>query len=177
MTLRGLDELDRHILFELQRDARGTSSKAIAEGRDVSPSTVRKRIDRLEEQGVITGYHADVDYGRAGYQLHMQIVCTAPIPDREAIGREALEVPGVVSVRELAAGEENLLVEAVARDNDELTRIAGALSELGLAVSDEQLVRGDRSTPLQGFRPAGAEAEGVAESDTETGNTDTDRPS
>jgi DNA-binding Lrp family transcriptional regulator len=151
MTLKGLDELDRYILHELQRDARETSSKEIAEAMDVSPSTVRKRIDRLEDNGVIAGYHADVDYGKAGYQLHMQIVCTAPIPDRDDLSRRALDVRGVVSVHEIAAGEENLLVGVVAADNDDLTRIAGELSELGLAVSDERLVRNERSTPYRGF--------------------------
>ena len=151
MTLKGLDELDRYILHELQADARATSSQKIAEAMDVSPSTVRKRIDRLEDKGVITGYHAAVDYGKAGYQLHMHVVCTAAISDREDLGRRAIEVPGVVSVREIAAGEENLLVSVLARDNDDLTRIAGALSALGLAVSDEDLVRNDRFTPYEGF--------------------------
>jgi DNA-binding Lrp family transcriptional regulator len=154
MTLEGLDELDRYILHQLQQDARETSSKEIAEAMDVSSSTVRKRIDRLEDEGVITGYHADVDYGKAGYQLHLQIVCTAPIPDRDDLGQQALEVPGVVWVREIATGEENLLVSVVARDNDDLTRIAGQLSSLGLAVSDEQLVRNDRVTPYRGFLAA-----------------------
>jgi len=160
MTLKGLDELDRYILHELQDDAKETSSKEIAEAMDVSPSTVRKRIDRLEDKGVITGYRADVDYGKAGYQLHMQIVCTAPIPDREDLGRQALDVFGVVSVREIATGEENLLVGVVARDNDDLTRIAGELSALGLAVSDEQLVRSERFTPYRGFVEAGENALG-----------------
>ena len=151
MTLRGLDELDRYILHELQQDAKETSSKEIAEAMAVSPSTVRKRIDRLEEKGVITGYQADVDYCKAGYQLHMQIACTAPIPDREELGRQALDILGVVSVREIATGEENLLVSVVAKDNDDLTRIAGELSALGLVVSNEQLVRGEQFTPYQGF--------------------------
>jgi DNA-binding Lrp family transcriptional regulator len=151
MTLKGLDDLDRYILHERQQKGRKTSSKEIAEAMNVSPSTVRKRIDRLEDKGIITGYHADVDYGKAGYQLHMQIVCTAPISERGPLGEDALDVPGVVSVREIAAGEENLLVSVVATDNDDLTRIARDLSELGLAVSDEQLVLDELSTPYRGF--------------------------
>jgi DNA-binding Lrp family transcriptional regulator len=158
MTLEGLDELDRYILHELQRNGRETSSKEIADEMDVSSSTVRKRIDRLEAEGVITGYHAAVDFGKAGYQLHMQIVCTAPVPDRGRLGREAMEVPGVVSVREIATGAENLLVSVVATDSDDLTRIARELSELGLGVSDEQLVRKERFTPYKGFLADGEDA-------------------
>jgi DNA-binding Lrp family transcriptional regulator len=151
MTLKGLDELDRYILHELQSDARHTSSKDVAERMGVSPSTVRKRIQRLEDKGIIAGYRAEVDFEAAGYQLRVQVVCTAPITERDELADRAMEVPGVLSVRELAVGEENLLVSVVAADNDDLTRIASELSELGLAVSEEQLIRGERFGPYRGF--------------------------
>jgi DNA-binding Lrp family transcriptional regulator len=151
MTLKGLDQLDRYILHELQTDARHTSSKDVAERMDVSPSTVRKRIQRLEEEGIVAGYRAEVDFERAGYQLRVQVVCTAPITEREELADRAMEVAGVLSVRELAVGEENLLVSVVATDNDDLTRIAAELSELGLGVSDEQLIRGERFGAYRGF--------------------------
>jgi DNA-binding Lrp family transcriptional regulator len=158
MTLKGLDELDRYILHELQSDARHTSSKDVAERMGVSPSTVRKRIQRLEDKGIIAGYRAEVDFEAAGYQLRVQVVCTAPITERDELADRAMEVPGVLSVRELAVGEENLLVSVVATDNDDLTRIASELSELGLGVSDEQLIRGERFGPYRGF---GGETEGT----------------
>jgi DNA-binding Lrp family transcriptional regulator len=153
MTLQGLDDLDRYILYELQANARETSSKEIATTMDVSPSTVRKRIDRLEAEGIITGYHAEVDYGKAGYQLYVQVACTAPISRRGRLSAEALDVSGVVAVRELATGEENVLVSVVAEDNDDLSRIAGELSDLGFAVSGELLVRRERVTSYRKFAP------------------------
>jgi len=162
MTLKGLDDLDRHILHTLQRDARHASSQEIAEREGVSASTVRKRINRLEDKGIIAGYRAEVDYGRAGYQLRVQIVCSAPVTEREWKAERALEVPGVVSIREIAAGANNLLVAVVAEDDDDLTRIARELTELGLDVSDEQLIRGEQYTPFGGFEPA-AEAEETEE--------------
>ena len=151
MTLQGLDDLDRHILYTLQRDARHASSHEIADRMGVSASTVRKRISRLEEEGIVTGYHAEVDFASAGYQLRVQIVCSAPITRREGLAAAALEVSGVVSVREIAAGADNLLVSVVAEDDDDLTRIALDLAELGLDVSDERLIRGERHTPFGGF--------------------------
>jgi DNA-binding Lrp family transcriptional regulator len=151
MTLQGLDDLDRQILHELQRDARHVSSRDIADQVSASPSTVRKRIQRLEDEGIIGEYHADVDYERAGYQLHVQIVCTAPIPDRARLSDEALSVPGVVGVRELATGERNVVVTVVGEDGDDLTRIAAKLSDLGLTVLEEELVRSDRTRSFSGF--------------------------
>lgn len=151
MTLEGIDDLDRYILYVLQGDAREASSNDIAQRMGVSSSTVRKRIDRLEAEGVITGYRATVDYAKAGFDLQFQIVCTAPIEDRGDLAARAMEVPGVVGVREIACGEGNVLVQVVAVDNEDLNRIARGLSDLGLAVADEQLVRRDRFTPYDGF--------------------------
>jgi hypothetical protein len=87
------------------------------------------------------------------------VVCTAPITEREELADRAMDVAGVLSVRELAVGEENLLVNVVATDNDDLTRIAAELSELGLAVSDEQLIRGERFGAYHGFADETADGE------------------
>ncbi|KAB1185312.1 MULTISPECIES: Lrp/AsnC family transcriptional regulator [Haloferax] len=157
MTLKGLDELDRRILHELQRDARHVSSRNIADSVDASPSTVRKRIQRLESEEIITGYHAAVDYKNAGYQLFMQIECTAEIPLRRDLTEKALDVSGVVSVRELATGESNVLVGAVGTDSNDLARIARELSDLGLRVSDEDLIQRDLQRPFSEFDPAAGE--------------------
>lgn len=156
MTLSGLDDLDRRILAALQRDARHVSSRDIAKEVSASPSTVRKRIQRLEREGIVTAYHAAVDYQRAGYQLHVQIVCTAPVVGRDRMASEALEVPGVVAVRELATGERNVVVTAITEEGDDLARVAGTLSSIGLAVVDEELVHSDRNRPFAGFETAGA---------------------
>lgn len=156
MTLTGLDELDRRILYELQRDARHVSSRDIATLVDASPSTVRKRIQRLEAEEIITGYHAAVDYKEAGYQLYMQLECTAEIPVRPDLTDGALEVPGVVGVRELATGEHNVLVTAIGTDSNDLARIARELSALGLRVVDEDLVQRDLTRPFSSFEPEGS---------------------
>ncbi|WP_439027416.1 Lrp/AsnC family transcriptional regulator [Haloarchaeobius sp. DT45] len=157
MTIRELDDLDRRILHELQSEARHTSSSDVAAELDVSASTVRNRIQRLEDDGVLRGYHADVDYERAGYQLFTLIVCTAPIPNREELARAAAEVDGVVEVQEVMTGEANVLVRAVGADGDDLTRIGEELDELGLKVSDEDLIRSTHRSSYSGFETASEE--------------------
>jgi len=54
MSDEEIDDVDRAILYALQEDARNTSSGDIAERTDTSDSTIRKRIQRLESDGVIT---------------------------------------------------------------------------------------------------------------------------
>lgn len=149
-----LDELDRAIIHALQDDARGTSASDIASEAGVSPSTVRKRISRLEDAGVTRGYHLDVDYERAGFQLHTLIVCTAPIPEREELARNAREIEGVLAVREVMTGHDNVHIEVVGRDGDDLSRIGRELDAIGLTVEDEDLIRNEYTIPYQGFAPA-----------------------
>jgi Lrp/AsnC family transcriptional regulator for asnA, asnC and gidA len=51
---------EEHILSILEEDAQASYSE-IAERADVSKPTVRKYIRRLEDDGVIVGYSAEVD--------------------------------------------------------------------------------------------------------------------
>jgi DNA-binding Lrp family transcriptional regulator len=146
-----LDEVDKKILYELQKDARATSSSDIAAELDISSSTVRNRIHRLEEEGVIRGYHIDIDYEKAGYPLFTKIICSAPISEREELADEARQVEGVTAVREIMTGQRNVYVNAIGRSHDDLSRVGRDLSDLGLTVVDEQLIRDEYYCPYHGF--------------------------
>ncbi|QLG49856.1 Lrp/AsnC family transcriptional regulator [Natrinema halophilum] len=151
MSDGSIDDLDRRIVHSLQQDARNTSASEIAKQAGVSASTVRNRIHNLEQAGVLTGYRPEVNYEAASYQLHTLIVCTASIPDREALAQQALDVPGVVAVREIMTGTENVHVEAVGSDGDDLSRIGRDLDEIGLEVVDEDLIRNEYECAFHGF--------------------------
>ena len=147
-----LDAVDRAILYHLQENAR-RSITDVADRVNVSGNTVRNRIDRLEERETIRGYAVDLDYNRTDIQHHSQFVCTARITDREPFAERALEVPGVIEVRTLMTGVRNVLVRAAGLDNDDITRIALALDEMGLQIEQESLVRSQGNRPLDAFRP------------------------
>ena len=148
-----IDDVDRAILYALQDDARNASSGDIAERTGTSDSTVRKRIQRLEDDGVIKGYGARVDYQRSGHPLRMLLFCTAAIPERGDRVEEILEIDGVVSVQELVTGDRNLLVTAVGESDEDITPVAQELLEMGLTVADEVLIRSHETTPFSGFDP------------------------
>ena len=147
-----IDDIDRTILHALQEDARNISSGDIAERVGTSGSTVRKRIQRMEQNEVIKGYSADVDYQQSGYPLRMLLFCTASIPERGELIPEILAIDGVVSVQELVTGEQNLLVTAVGESDDDITPVAQELLDIGLKVVDEVLVRSHESTPFGEFK-------------------------
>ncbi len=65
-----LDDFDLKILIALQREGRMTKLR-LAQEIGLSPSPCWERLRRLQENGFIRGYHADVDIDRL---LHTSIV-------------------------------------------------------------------------------------------------------
>lgn len=146
-----LDEIDLAILHALQENARHNTNAAISERVAVSASTVGKRVAQLEDRGVIKGYRADIDYERAGFPLQVLFICTAPIAQRESLIEQTLGIGGVGSVRELMTGERNVHVHVVGSSNNDITRIARALDNLGYRVTDEILMRKEYTQPSVRF--------------------------
>jgi len=61
----GLDRYDIALLGELQRDAR-QSNADLATRIGLSPAPTWRRVRRLEELGIITGYRAEIDRRKIG---------------------------------------------------------------------------------------------------------------
>jgi DNA-binding Lrp family transcriptional regulator len=146
-----IDEIDERIIYRLVEDARSTSAPEIADEVDVTDTTIRNRLDRLEENGVITGYHAAIDYERAGGLLTNLFMCTTNAADRAKLAKELLQIPGVINVREIMTGHGDLRVKAVGEDTEDLTRISQAITDRGIEIIDEDLIRREHHAPYQPF--------------------------
>lgn len=148
-----IDDIDEQILYFLTEEARHTSAPDIAEEVDVSPPTIRNRIRRLEEAGIIVGYPAHVNYERADGLLTNLFVCSTSATDRQELAQRVLEVPGVINVREIMSGKGNLRVKAVGTDTDDLTRIAQDITALGIEIDNEDLIHREYFRPYAQFGP------------------------
>lgn len=150
-----LDNVDRGILHLLQLDARNTTAQEIADKTGVSASTIRNRITRLEEDGVIKGYHPELDYEAANLPLHIIFVITSPPTERTECVEQLLDIKGVVDVRETLTGRRNILVEAVGTSSANITRMTDAIHELGLEIERSDLLKQRRVQPFDHFHYEG----------------------
>ncbi|SDR16520.1 Lrp/AsnC family transcriptional regulator [Natronobacterium texcoconense] len=146
-----LDGTDKGILYLLQRDARGLTTQEMAEQVGVSASTVRNRINRMEKKGIIRGYYPDVDYDKAGLQLYVEIICSAPNPERERLVKEGRNVNGVIALREVLNGQENVQIDAVGTESDDVARITDELSDIGLEVINTKIIKETYTQPFSHF--------------------------
>ncbi len=83
-----MDEVDRKILAELQRDGR-LSLTELAERVRLSLSPCHRRVRTLERSGVISGYHATLDPRALGLNFEALVFVTMHSADRETL--EAFE--------------------------------------------------------------------------------------
>jgi len=146
-----LDDVDKGILYLLQEDARRITTKEMGDRVGVSASTVRNRIERLEEEGIVRGYYPDIDYDEAGLQLHVLFICSAESAERDRLAADACSVSGVVQTQEVLNGSDNLQVEAVGTDTDDIARISDELTELGLDVVNSKILKSTRVQPFDHF--------------------------
>ncbi|WP_336328492.1 Lrp/AsnC family transcriptional regulator [Halovenus sp. HT40] len=162
-----IDAIDERIIHRLTQDARHTSAPEIAEEVDVSAPTIRNRIRRLEEEGVIEGYHAQIDYEKLGGRLANLFFCTAVVTDRDRFAQRILDIPGVINIREVMSGEENLHVTVIATDTADIRRIAQEIAALGVDIDHEELLHQEHFQPYEPFGPdqpeMGAPVTGIAD--------------
>jgi Lrp/AsnC family leucine-responsive transcriptional regulator len=151
-----LDEIDRLALYYLGSDARNTTATEVAEEVNVSAGTVRNRISQLEQHGIVRGYPADIDYERADGLLTGLYVCSVRVSERDQLARQVLDIPGVVNVREVMAGDDGLHVKAVGEDTSSLQRIASQIEDLGVTIDEESLIQQEYHQSYQPYGPADA---------------------
>ena len=113
-----LDETDREILRILQEDAR-TPFSEIARRIDMSSATVHDRVNRMKEEGVIAGYHAEVDPKALGYDVSAVIGFRVEQGSETEVLDRLSDVDGMQEIH-LTTGNWDVIAKVYASDADEL---------------------------------------------------------
>ncbi|MCL9816189.1 Lrp/AsnC family transcriptional regulator [Natronocalculus amylovorans] len=113
-----LDDTDRAILRILQENAR-TPFSEIARRIEMSSATVHDRVGRLEDAGVINGYHADVDAKKVGYGVSALVGLRVEQGREEDALSRLREIDGVQAIH-LTTGEWDVMLRVYAKDTDAL---------------------------------------------------------
>jgi len=114
-----LDDTDRQLLAALQQNARITTGE-LAQMTGLSQSPCWRRIRRLEESGLIDGYHARLDRRALGYGVvaFVSISIDFQNEERSAEFVEAVRaIPQVVMFHGIT-GSADFLLMVIAKDLD-----------------------------------------------------------
>ena len=132
-----MDETDRRILRELQRDGRLTHQE-LSERVGLSPSPCARRIRKLEADGFITGYSAQIDESRVGFGVSVFVSVRLDQQTDDKLVSFEREVARCAEIVDcwLMTGSFDYLLRVAVRDLDEfehfltgrLTRVPGVAS-------------------------------------------------
>lgn len=118
-----LDDLDKRILRELQRDGR-IQNNELARRVGLSPSPCLRRVRRLEKAGVISGYVAVIDQAKIGLRHSMFVRVWLTAQDAETVElfiAAMRRLPEVVECY-IMLGESDALLRVVVADLDDYRR-------------------------------------------------------
>ncbi len=128
----GLDEVDRKIIELMRLDAR-RSYQSIGKELGVSEGTVRKRVKRLIEAGVIKRFTIEVEKPQQVQAISM--ISVDPSVPTPTVAEKLARVKGVEKVYEIT-GEYDALV-VISMDS---------ISELNRCIEEIRMIQGVRET-------------------------------
>jgi DNA-binding Lrp family transcriptional regulator len=132
---RPLDATDLRLLDALRRAPHASVSDVAAQV-GIARGTVYSRVDRLEREGVITGYGPDVDTVRAGLTVLAFTTLEIAQGSHAATTAALAELPEMVEIHTVT-GPGDLLCRIVARSNDHLHDVLQRITAIETVVRSE----------------------------------------
>jgi Lrp/AsnC family leucine-responsive transcriptional regulator len=141
-----LDQTDLEIVDLLREDARRTLAD-VGERVSLSAPAVKRRVDRLERDGVIVGYTALVDHALLGRPLQafteLRFAGNLPVDQIAGIAADIPEVQTLFTT----AGDPDALAWIRVRDVDDLKRVIDLLRRSGRVTGTKTLMVLGSSSP------------------------------
>jgi Lrp/AsnC family leucine-responsive transcriptional regulator len=123
------DERDWIILEHVQRDAR-VSFAELGRQAGLSPPAAAERLRRLENAGIVRGYHAAVSVERLGLGMTVLIEMHVPRPGYARF-QKAIETLGGILECHHVSGRASFMLKAAVPDVAGLESLVGHLSQFG----------------------------------------------
>ncbi len=129
-TEKLLDETGWQLINELQKNARITNTE-LGQRVGLTSSAVADRIHRMEDAGIIVGYHAKVDLAKVGLPvLAIVRLTTVAGLSCEYAASQVGQIPEVLECSR-TTGDDSMIVKIAATSTDHLTKILDQVSRYG----------------------------------------------
>ncbi len=135
--MKNIDDIDLKILSILKNDSRTPYTK-IAEELKISEAAVRKRIEKLKNEGIIKKFTIEVDLGEKVQVLIL--ISVLPSYPNPTIAQAIRKINGIEQVYEVA-GEVDIIAIASGRNIHEINRYIDDIRKIeGIAKTSSMIV-------------------------------------
>ena len=126
---RKLDFIDHQIISLLQQNAR-MSLKDLASQIYLSSPATSARLEKLEREGYITGFHASINHEMMGYSIKAFVTLAVDARLKEDFLEQMRRCRNVIECN-CISGDYAMLLEVVYPDTEALERSVGKLQKYG----------------------------------------------
>lgn len=126
-----MDAIDLKILNILQDNCK-TTIKEIGQQVSMTPPAVAERIHRMEDQGIITGYHATVNELRLGRHVAAFVTVNVEPPKYNAFCKFCQSAPEILEHHHII-GVYNSLLRVAVQDTHELETFLQQVRKYGVS--------------------------------------------
>lgn len=147
-----IDDIDRRILRAIAKDGR-IPVQALGEIVGLSPTPVARRLRRLEEQGVVTGYAAQINEAALGYDVSVFVSVKLDRQIDNALSSFEIAITSFPEVVDcwLMTGSRDYLLRVVSRSMSDFEQfLVGRLTKVKGVAEIES------SIPLRRVKSAGS---------------------
>lgn len=147
-----IDDVDRRILRAIAKDGR-IPVQALGEIVGLSPTPVARRLRRLEEQGVVTGYAAQINEAALGYDVSVFVSVKLDRQIDNALSSFEIAITSFPEVVDcwLMTGSRDYLLRVVSRSMSDFEQfLVGRLTKVKGVAEIES------SIPLRRVKSAGS---------------------
>ena len=147
-----IDDIDRRILRTIAKDGR-IPVQALGEIVGLSPTPVARRLRRLEEQGVVTGYAAQINEAALGYDVSVFVSVKLDRQIDNALSSFEIAITSFPEVVDcwLMTGSRDYLLRVVSRSMSDFEQfLVGRLTKVKGVAEIES------SIPLRRVKSAGS---------------------
>jgi DNA-binding Lrp family transcriptional regulator len=134
----GTDETDQRILQELRRNCR-RSYRELAQSAGMSPAALIERVKRLEEQGIVTGYSANFDYLKLGFEF-MAVLQIGIAGDLLEVQQKISKLGGVAAIYDTTGQYDSVAILMCKSRNELSSLVKKILATKGVQKTNTNIV-------------------------------------
>ncbi len=120
-----VDAIDLKIISRIYLNSR-VSLVEIGKKIGLSPSSVRERLQKLEENGVIKAYKIQLDHSKLGFGLEVMIMLKIFSGKMMVFNAQVKDFPEIIELYRIT-GPHNIFMKAVLRDQSHLQQFIDRL--------------------------------------------------
>lgn len=125
-----LDEFDYKILEQLQKNAR-TAYATIGKDIGLTAPAVAKRVQKMENGGLIKGYQLDLDHSRIGKSIKAFVTIKIGFAKLQTFKKELHQFDAIQACYRVT-GEDCMMMEVLLNDNSALVTFLDNMAAYGI---------------------------------------------